>query len=171
MEENVRNKNNLRRTTASAALGLGLLVSPALAQSPNPPAQVAPTPPLVTASPSPQTAPKPPAVAANPPPAPPAAPDPMPANGEPVTPKAPMAPVLANYKPVTADRLTHPPDDDWLMFRRTYNGWGYSPLAQITPANAGHLKLVWTMTTGQLESHQTTPIVNDSRMFVATPRN
>jgi len=167
----MRDKKNTRQTAFSAALGFGLLVSPALAQSPNPPAQAAPNPAPAAASPPAQAAPSGSAVAANPPPTPPAAPDPMPANGEPVAPQAPLAPVLADYKPVTAERLTHPADGDWLMFRRTYNGWGYSPLAQITPANAGQLKLVWSMTTGQLEGHQAPPIVNNGVMFVATPGN
>src|SRR4030088_2309362 len=109
MEGNVHDRKSIWRSAASAAVGLGLLASSALAQSPSPPPQAAPSP-----------------VAANPPPTPPVAPDPMPPNGDPVTAKAPMPPVLANYKPVTADRLAHPADGDWLMFRRTYNGWGYS---------------------------------------------
>ena len=130
------------RTTAGAALTLGLLASSALAQ-------VAPTTPS----------------------APPAAPDPMPPNGESVTAPAALAPALAAYKSVTADRLTKPDDGDWLMFRRTYNGWGYSPLDQITTANASHLHPVWSMATGQIEGHQAPPIVNNGVMFVATPGN
>ena len=35
--------------------------------------------------------------------------------------------------PVTDAMLRDPPAADWLMWRRTYNGWGYSPLAEITP--------------------------------------
>ena len=46
---------------------------------------------------------------------------------------------LANYPSVTAERLKNPADGDWLMIRRTYDGWGYSPLDQITPANAEKL--------------------------------
>ena len=42
---------------------------------------------------------------------------------------------LAAYRPVTSERLLKPGDGDWLMIRRTYDGWGYSPLDQITPAN------------------------------------
>jgi hypothetical protein len=38
--------------------------------------------------------------------------------------------------------LEKPADGDWLMWRRTFNGWGYSPLAQITPANVKGLRLV-----------------------------
>ena len=47
----------------------------------------------------------------------------------------PMPAVLQNYQPVTAERLKNPEDGNWLMIRRTYDGWGYSPLDQITPAN------------------------------------
>jgi alcohol dehydrogenase (cytochrome c) len=50
-------------------------------------------------------------------------------------PEAPMPAVFRNYQPVTADRLLHPEDGNWLMVRRTYDGWGYSPLDKITTAN------------------------------------
>src|SRR4029453_3671820 len=47
----------------------------------------------------------------------------------------PVPAILQSYKPVTADRLKKPEDGDWLMARRTYDGWGYSPLDQITRGN------------------------------------
>src|SRR5215472_7841571 len=62
----------------------------------------------------------------------------------------PVPQILQSYKPVTADRLKHPEDSDWLMYRRTYDGWGYSPLSQITTENVGRLKPVWTLVTGQV---------------------
>src|ERR1700691_1829690 len=37
----------------------------------------------------------------------------------------------AALTPVTDAMLRDPPASDWLMWRRTYNGWGYSPLDQI----------------------------------------
>src|SRR5215468_2324767 len=83
----------------------------------------------------------------------------------------PVPPLLQNYKPVTADRLKQPDDGDWLMYRRTYDSWGYSPLSQITPENAARLKPVWTLQTGQVEGHQAPPMVNNGVMFVATPGN
>src|SRR5499427_9408859 len=83
----------------------------------------------------------------------------------------PMPDVLQKYAPVTAARLRQPEDANWLLFRRTYDGWGYSPLAQITPANVGGLQLVWSFATGQVEGHQAPPIVNNGVMFVATPGN
>ena len=82
-----------------------------------------------------------------------------------------MPDVLANYALVTTERLRHPEDQNWLLFRRTYDGWGYSPLARITPANVGRLQLVWSVATGQVEGHQAPPIVNNGVMFVATPGN
>jgi alcohol dehydrogenase (cytochrome c) len=83
----------------------------------------------------------------------------------------PLPEVLAKYTPVTAERLKNPEDNNWLLFRRTYDGWGYSPLSQITPANVGNLQLVWSFATGQVEGHQAPPIVNNGVMFVATPGN
>ncbi len=95
---------------------------------------------------------------------------PLPPLPQPETP-APVPTILQNYKPVTAQQLKQPADGDWLMYRRTYNGWGYSPLTQITRANVAGLKMVWTLETGQVEGHQAPPIVKDGVMFVATPGN
>jgi alcohol dehydrogenase (cytochrome c) len=86
-------------------------------------------------------------------------------------PPAPMPPILRSYKPVTSNRLKHPDDGDWLMVRRTYNGWGYSPLDQITPANVARLQPVWVFSTGVINGHEAPPIVNNGVMFVATPGN
>ena len=70
----------------------------------------------------------------------------------------PMPPVLRNYQTVTPERLLKPEDGNWLLFRRTYDGQGYSPLSQITPANVSRLQLVWSFATGQVEGHQAPPI-------------
>ncbi len=83
----------------------------------------------------------------------------------------PVPPILQSYKPVTAERLKQPEDSDWLLYRRTYDSWGYSPLSQITTENVARLKPVWTLQTGQVEGHQAPPIVNNGVMFVATPGN
>src|SRR5260221_421305 len=48
---------------------------------------------------------------------------PSPPSQAPSTPQ-PLPPVLANYQPVTAERLKKPEDGNWLMIRRTYDGWG-----------------------------------------------
>ena len=76
-----------------------------------------------------------------------------------------------DYTPVTAQRLLHPEPENWLMYRGTYDSWGYSPLDQITPANVGKLVPVWTFSTGVTEGHQAPPIVNNGVMFVTSPEN
>ena len=86
-------------------------------------------------------------------------------------PAAPVPSVLQNYQAVTAERLTTPADGDWLMVRRTYDGWGYSPLAQITPANVGRLRPAWVFSTSVPNGHEAPPIVNGNVMVVATPGN
>ena len=78
---------------------------------------------------------------------------------------------LKEYKPVTPQRLLKPEDGDWLMVRRTYDGWGYSPLEQITPANVARLQPAWVVSTGVGDGHEAPPIVNNGVMFVATPGN
>lgn len=75
------------------------------------------------------------------------------------------------YSPVTDARLTQPEPRNWLMYRRTYDSWGYSPLGRITTRNVGNLVPVWTASTGTTEGHQSPPIVNDGVMFITTPFN
>jgi alcohol dehydrogenase (cytochrome c) len=82
-----------------------------------------------------------------------------------------MPEVLQKYAAVTPDRLKRPGDGDWLMVRRTYDGWGFSPLRQITPDNVSRLEPVWSFSTGAINGHEATPLVNNGVMFVATPGN
>ncbi len=85
----------------------------------------------------------------------------------------PQAPALAQaasaYSTVTDQRLLEPEPRNWLQFRRTYDGWGYSPLDQIDSANVAGLAPVWTFATSVNGGHQSPPIVNDGVMFVTTP--
>lgn len=69
------------------------------------------------------------------------------------------------YAPVTEAMLLDPPDGEWLMWRRTYDHWGYSPLDRITTSNVDRLRLAWawTMEPGLQE---TTPLVHDGIMFL-----
>jgi alcohol dehydrogenase (cytochrome c) len=82
-----------------------------------------------------------------------------------------VPPLLQNYKPVTAERLKQPDNSDWLMIRRSYDGWGYSPLAQISARNIKQLAPAWVFSTGVNNGHEATPLVNNGVMFVATPGN
>ena len=84
---------------------------------------------------------------------------------------APMPALLQNYAPITAERLRQPADGDWPMVRRTYDGWGYSPLDQITPANVSRLTPAWVFSTGVNSGHEAAPIVASGVMFVSTPEH
>jgi alcohol dehydrogenase (cytochrome c) len=80
-----------------------------------------------------------------------------------------LAQGLQNYQPVTAERLKNPESGNWLTIRRTYDGWGYSPLDQITPANVQRLQPLWVFSTGSSSGHEAAPLINNGVMFVATP--
>ena len=49
-----------------------------------------------------------------------------------------------DFVPVTDAVLADPAPGDWLSWRRTVNGWGYSPLDQVNRDNVGDLRMVWT---------------------------
>ena len=51
---------------------------------------------------------------------------------------------VASIDPVTDAELQDPSPDEWLMWRRTLNGWGYSPLDQIDRDNVADLRMVWS---------------------------
>jgi alcohol dehydrogenase (cytochrome c) len=85
--------------------------------------------------------------------------------------RVPLPEILKDYSPVTAERLKNPADGDWLMIRRTYDGWGYSPLEQIATANISQLRPAWVFSTGVISGHEAAPIVNNGVMFVSTPQH
>lgn len=72
---------------------------------------------------------------------------------------------LDHYTPVGETDLANPPPQDWLTWRRGWDAHGFSPLAQITPANAPSLRMVWswTLPAGSVEA---VPLVRDGTMFV-----
>jgi alcohol dehydrogenase (cytochrome c) len=69
------------------------------------------------------------------------------------------------FVPVTDQMLQNPDPADWLMWRRTLDGWGYSPLEQVNKGNVARLEEVWSheMGTGIQES---TPLVYAGTMYV-----
>ena len=74
------------------------------------------------------------------------------------------------FVPVTDVMLQDPDPEDWLMWRRTLNGWGFSPLNQIDRDNVSELRMVWSraMAPG---SQQATPLVYDGVMYLPNPRD
>jgi alcohol dehydrogenase (cytochrome c) len=77
---------------------------------------------------------------------------------------------VKSYSPVSEERLKNPEPQNWLMYRRTYDGQGYSPLDKINASNVKDLVPVWTISTGVIEGHQAPPIVNNGVMFITTPQ-
>lgn len=71
---------------------------------------------------------------------------------------------------VTDELLRNPPAGDWLSWRRTLDGWGYSPLDQINRSNVKKLTLAWAITMRE-GSNQTTPLVHDGVMYLTHPDN
>ena len=51
--------------------------------------------------------------------------------------------LMERFTSVSDHAAQNPSANDWLMWRRTYNSWGYSPLDQINKRNIGHLQLAW----------------------------
>ena len=72
------------------------------------------------------------------------------------------------FQRVTDDVLQNPPASDWLHWRRTYDGWGHSPLTQINRQNVGQLRLAWSWAM-QPGNQQVTPLVHDGVMYLANP--
>ena len=74
-------------------------------------------------------------------------------------------PRTIEFEPITEEMLLDPDPADWIMWRRNYASWGYSPLDQINRDNVGDLELAWAwaMINGRQE---TTPIVYDGIMYL-----
>ena len=77
---------------------------------------------------------------------------------------------VLDFSPVTAQMLQQPPAADWLSWRRTLDGHGYSPLDQVNRQNVNDLKLSWVLTM-RAGSNQATPLVHDGTMYLVNPDN
>lgn len=77
---------------------------------------------------------------------------------------------LSGYSPVTDNLLRNPPANDWLMWRRTYDLSGHSPLNQINRETVSDLDLAWSVQLNE-GGNMTTPLVHDGVMFIADTGN
>ena len=78
---------------------------------------------------------------------------------------------VKNYTPVTDAMLKNPDPGDWLMIRRNYQAWSYSPLTQVNATNVKDLQLVWTWAMNEGGANEPTPIVHNGVMFLANTGN
>src|SRR5688500_16576856 len=82
--------------------------------------------------------------------------------------RAQQPPPAAAFAPVTDAMLQNPDPADWLMWRRTLNTWGHSPLTQITANNVRTLRMVWTRALGP-GIQEGTPLVYRGVMYFPNP--
>lgn len=73
-----------------------------------------------------------------------------------------------SFIPVTDGMLQKPDPADWLMWRRTLDSWGYSPLNQINRSNVSRLKMVWTRGMGP-GVQEATPLVHNGILYLPNP--
>jgi alcohol dehydrogenase (cytochrome c) len=73
------------------------------------------------------------------------------------------------FRLVTDAMLKHPDAADWLMWRRTFDAWGYSPLDKIDRSNVGTLTLAWSIDLDAGPSQEGTPIVHDGVLYFPSP--
>jgi len=87
-----------------------------------------------------------------------------------VTGSTPVPAQPSDFVPVTDEILQNPDPDDWLMWRRTLDSWGYSPLYEIDRNNVGTIQMVWSRALGP-GLQQGTPLVYDGVMYMPNPRD
>jgi len=78
---------------------------------------------------------------------------------------------VKNYVPVTDAMLRNPPAGDWLMARRNYQAWSYSPLDEIKKDNVKELRLAWSWAMNDAGSNQPMPLVHNGVMYLGNTGN
>lgn len=78
---------------------------------------------------------------------------------------------VKTFTPVTEEMLRNPPPGDWLMARRNYQAWSYSPLTEINRKNVKELRLVWSWAMSDAGGNQNMPLVHDGVMYLVNPFN
>ena len=73
------------------------------------------------------------------------------------------------FVPVTDEMLWKPDPANWLMWRRTLDSHGFSPLDQVNKGNVGKLRMAWTRGMGPGNIQEATPLVYDGVMYVPHP--
>ena len=71
---------------------------------------------------------------------------------------------VRDFTPVTDEALRRPDPGDWINWRRTSDGWGYSPLNSINRQNVGQLRRIWSAE-APTGAGQETPLVYRGVMY------
>ena len=82
-----------------------------------------------------------------------------------------LAASLSAWPQVSPERIRNADREpgNWLTYSRTFNGHRFTPLNQITTANAGRLAAAWTWQTQQPGKFSTSPIVIDGILYITEP--
>jgi alcohol dehydrogenase (cytochrome c) len=78
---------------------------------------------------------------------------------------------VGNYIPVTDEMLRNPPPGDWLMARRNYQAWSYSPLTDVTRTNVKDLRLAWVWAMTEIGANQPMPLVHNGIVYLVNTGN
>ena len=76
---------------------------------------------------------------------------------------------VRRFVPVTDAMLQKPDPANWMMWRRTLDSCGYSPLNQVDRNNVSQLRMVWTRGMGAGNTQESTPLVYDGVMYLPHP--
>jgi len=82
--------------------------------------------------------------------------------------RAVIAQPQSEFVPVTDRVLQNPDPADWLMWRRTLDTWGFSPLTEVSRKNVASLRMVWTRALGP-GIQEGTPLVYRGVMYFPNP--
>src|SRR5262245_14038157 len=75
--------------------------------------------------------------------------------------------VLTDQARTPDQALINPDPKDWVTYGGTYNSHRYSPLKQVTTANAGRLQPKWVYHLANMEELEPTPIVVNGVMYIS----
>ncbi|MEQ1898428.1 MAG: PQQ-binding-like beta-propeller repeat protein [Vicinamibacterales bacterium] len=78
----------------------------------------------------------------------------------------PVSQAIKDFVPVTEAMIRRPSPDNWITWRAGDARWGYSELNQVSDANVGQLRMVWSRAMMEGFS-EVEPIVYDGVMFLA----
>ena len=78
---------------------------------------------------------------------------------------------VKSYVPVTDEMLRNPDPGDWLMVRRNYQAWSYSPLKEITADNVQNLKLAWVWAMPEGIRNEPSPLVHGGIIYLINAGN
>ena len=67
--------------------------------------------------------------------------------------------------------INNPPASEWLQYRRTNDGQGFSPLKQINTSNVKNLEPIWSFSTGLTKGHEVVPVYHDGVLVISASFN